>query len=80
MYCNIDAESSNLYFLFGPNVHSTSIYLGKHKCSGTTMDFSIIKPLLTVINNLQLKSSTYNTVAPTLISSLTLLQLKVCLI
>ena len=55
MYCNLDAESSNLYFLFGPNVHSTSIYLGIHKCSGTTMDFSIIKPLLTVVNNLQLK-------------------------
>jgi len=40
------------------------------------MGFSIIKPLLTFINQLQLKSSTYSTVAPPLIRPHSLLQLK----
>ena len=30
MSCKLDAGSSNLYSFNGPNVHSTSIYLGKH--------------------------------------------------
>ena len=31
MSCKLDAGSSNLYCFTGPNVHSTSIYLGKHR-------------------------------------------------
>jgi len=30
MSCKLDAGSSNSYSFNGPNVHSTSIYLGKH--------------------------------------------------
>jgi hypothetical protein len=36
MSCNLDARSSNSYSLTGPNVHSTSIYLGKY-CSCLTL-------------------------------------------
>ena len=30
MPCKLDAGSNNSYSFTGPNVHSTSIYLGKH--------------------------------------------------
>ena len=36
MSCNLDARSSNSYSFTGPNVHSTSIYLGKY-CSCLTL-------------------------------------------
>jgi hypothetical protein len=30
MSCKLDARTSNSYSFIGPNVHSTSIYIGKH--------------------------------------------------
>jgi len=41
MSCKLDAGSSNLYSFTGPNVCSTSIYLGKH-CMSPTCAFFVI--------------------------------------
>ena len=40
MSCKLDDRSSNLYSFTGPNVHSTSIYFGKHYWAIYTLSYS----------------------------------------